>query len=122
MRRLLPFALTGLLMGCGENEVDKAARLEREANHDLLIAAQVAVESQLRDPSSAVFENVNVYRSADGAKRVCGFVNSNNAFGGKTGPKAFVASESAAFIAEGENEIPVLAVVATACTEIQPSS
>lgn len=56
-----------------------------------------AVRNSLRDPSSAKFQNVKVYRPLPGQDTpiVCGEVNSKNAFGGMTGFQGFIASGDA---------------------------
>lgn len=52
--------------------------------------AKDAIKGRLKDPESAQFMNVKVYRSAVPA--VCGEVNAKNGFGGYTGYKRFVSN------------------------------
>lgn len=73
-------------------------RASTQRLRELRVDARLAVEAQLRDPSSAEFTDLAVYRGADGSERVCGYVNSNNGFGGKAGPKPFVAGNGKAAI------------------------
>lgn len=47
------------------------------------------VRKLLRDPASAEFTGVGVSRKS-GNPAICGYVNSNNGMGGKTGPQRFV--------------------------------
>ena len=55
------------------------------------VVAENLVKEQLRDPASAEFSGLSVYPgSADKPTIICGYVNSANAFGGKTGPQRFV--------------------------------
>jgi hypothetical protein len=55
-----------------------------------------AVRRGLRDPSSAVFRNVKIYRPLPNRNTpvVCGEVNSKNGFGGMTGYQGFIGSGS----------------------------
>jgi hypothetical protein len=84
----------------------EAARQERaSALQDEMWAATTkdAVRRGLRNPSSAVFRNVNVYRPLPDRDTpvVCGEVNSENGFGGMSGFQGFIGSGS------GEN-FPVI--------------
>lgn len=49
--------------------------------------AEQRVRAQLRDPDSARFHAVQVYRGTGGA---CGYVNAKNGLGGYAGPTHFV--------------------------------
>lgn len=113
MRVVIAVAAALVLTGC-------AADPEVQANEELEVAARARVLDQLRDPSSAEFSEVAVYVGADGQKRVCGYVNANNAFGGKTGRKRFIAGATEAFLAEGENEMAVLEAATQACVTPAP--
>lgn len=66
------------------------ARPAGPSDSDLRVAAQMAVEANLRDPGSAEFRNVVVVRG-DSSTAVCGEVNAKNGFGGYTGYTSFVA-------------------------------
>lgn len=52
--------------------------------------AMQSVKAKLRDPGSAKFRNVKVYRNAAGAKIICGEVNSANGLGGMSGYQPFM--------------------------------
>jgi hypothetical protein len=79
--RLAILILTALILpACSIDETD-AFMDKREAKKKI---ARV-----LRDPDSAEFRNVNLFQM-DRGPMVCGEVNSNNAFGGKTGFQRFL--------------------------------
>lgn len=71
---------TLLLAGCGSQDIEKAKK---------------AVASRLKDPESANFRNVEIYRD-NGSVTVCGEVNSKNGFGGY--------GEYSRFMWDGEGE------------------
>ena len=58
------------------------------SNALLLIRAQRQVKSLLRDPDSARFSGMTVYRAP--AEVVCGYVTSRNGFGGMSGEQRFI--------------------------------
>ena len=62
--------------------------------------ARQQVAAQLKDPASAQFRNVrsSTLRETD----VCGEVNAKNSFGGYTGFKRFIVTDSGAFL-EGQS-------------------
>ena len=74
-RALTITALTGLLAGCGQQDI---------------AGAQATVKSQLIDPGSATFQNVVVFNRKE-ATVVCGEVNGKNRFGGYAGYRKFAA-------------------------------
>lgn len=51
--------------------------------------AKKAVSALLKDPGSAVFQNMYLGRPDNGSKVVCGAVNAKNSFGGYGGNSAF---------------------------------
>lgn len=61
----------------------------RTPQSDLLFEARRAVESQLKDSSSAEFKEIGVYQSDDGSLTACGNVNGKNSFGAMAGYKRF---------------------------------
>lgn len=68
-----------------------AATVLSACEGNTLYAAEDLVKAQLRDPSSADFDDVKVYENADGGKSVvCGHVNSRNALGGMAGSQRFI--------------------------------
>lgn len=84
-------ALIGLCVALSANAAFASDRSQWDGI--ALSKAQEAVKEQLRDPGSAQFKNVFVFRpaSAGGAPQaVCGEVNSKNGFGGYGGYTLFV--------------------------------
>lgn len=65
-----------------EQKVRDEASIQQGAE----MAAKAAVLSELRDPSSAVFEQVELLSNGV----VCGYVNARNGFGGYTGSQPFM--------------------------------
>jgi hypothetical protein len=55
-----------------------------------LATLQREVAEQLRDPPTVRFRNIHIAHGADGKDRVCGDVNSRNAFAGYSGFLPFV--------------------------------
>lgn len=91
------FAVLIVLAGCG------SSKTEQETEDDgLIIDARMAVEDQLRDPSSAQFSGVIVSR-VSGLPVVCGLVNARNGFGGYVGARPFIFTGDGALIASPEN-------------------
>lgn len=64
------------------------------------VLSKYKIEERLKDPDSAVFRNVSVYRhpKSDGGYVFCGEVNAKNGFGGMVGYERFVATPIAAVI------------------------
>lgn len=89
LKPILTFLLCIGFSGCGSGEIEKG---------------KDAIKHQLRDPSSAEFRNVFISVKADGVQAACGEVNSNNAFGGKTGFKRFVADGRVFAVLEKAND------------------
>ena len=83
MRLLFAVIFTSLLFGC----------------NDPASEAKKAVRYELRDPESAEFRDIRIYE--DG-KLICGEVNANNAYGGKSGFKGFVYDDGQASLEESE--------------------
>ena len=64
------------------------------------VGAKDLIKSKLRDPDSAVFDQVRVSRKS-GHPIACGTVNSKNGFGGMTGAQRFISNGATlAFIEE----------------------
>ncbi len=68
-----------------------AAKHDEQKQDTWIAISKTAVKNRLRDPKSAEFKDV-YFKSYDSTPMVCGTVNSNNGFGGKTGFQRFVAS------------------------------
>jgi hypothetical protein len=73
------------LSACEETPQDKREKFEIHYE----AVAQVAVKDRLRDPSSAQFNNEAVFIFSR-KPVVCGDVNANNGFGGKSGSQRFI--------------------------------
>lgn len=86
-RRVAGLALAGAVVvaGCGESEADRDARI--------MFAHQERVKAQLRDPGSAQFRAVRLYKTMD-PPVVCGEVNAKNGFGAYMGFTRFVSRGS----------------------------
>ena len=67
---------------------------------DAAYGAKSAVTRQLKDPGSAEFQNVNVYKQKDGTYLVCGEVNARNSFGAMPGYTRFISPKGAIAILE----------------------
>lgn len=76
-------------------------RVQDRLGYDSYIVTRTkdGVRARLRDPASATFINVHV-GMVQGAKVVCGYVNSNNALGGKVGPQRFIGLGETVFLEE----------------------
>lgn len=88
--RVAVLALLGALAACGGSSAPR-----EPDDITLIVFGQEEVKKLLRDPSSAEFSNVRVSRKA-GVPAICGYVNSNNGFGGKTGPQRFISGGATA--------------------------
>jgi len=65
-----------------------AAVVDFKRARDLIMAAKLDVVRSLRDPASAIFDDV--FYSKKNGEAVCGHVNAKNGFGGHTGMEPFV--------------------------------
>lgn len=84
MKRLIGMTSAMLLCSCsGTSEPSKPSDASLE------VFAQGEIKQRLKDPESARFSNVSVYRGGS-ATAVCGYVNSRNSFGGMTGQQRFI--------------------------------
>lgn len=69
---------------------------EAKASDSMIISTTMNdIRARLKDPDSADFSNMDVSRRGSTVV-VCGFVNANNSFGGKTGRERFIVSGLAA--------------------------
>ncbi|MDO9470956.1 MAG: hypothetical protein Q7J23_09615 [Nitrosomonas sp.] len=78
------------------------------ANESIITDAQEAIKSQLKDPYSAVFDDIYLGKAENGAPVVCGTVNAKNSYGGYTGRKKFYYLDAAPrpiLSIEGESSI-----------------
>lgn len=76
--RKVAVVVGSVILGCG-------CSASQPGEPASFIAAKTAVKRQLRDPDSAMFEDLRV----NGRRIVCGMVNSRNAFGGYAGRTGF---------------------------------
>lgn len=81
----------------------------------LLSRIKTAVGSELKDPHSAVYSEMTVFKS-DGKTNVCGFVNAKNSFGGYVGKTRF-------FFVDGTEPSAVLnpVLVESMCQSMTPA-
>lgn len=59
------------------------------ASEDLIAEAKQAIGKTLKDPYSAVYEDIYMGKAAHGNPVVCGTLNAKNAYGAYTGRKRF---------------------------------
>lgn len=71
------------------------------------------VRSALKDPGSALFEDV---RAANGAGLVCGRVNAKNSYGGYAGFKIFLSNEGQVFIDNGS--LSINSMIRSECSKL----
>jgi hypothetical protein len=69
---------------------------------DLLEKAKQSVGKSLKDPYSAVYENITLGKAADGSPVVCGTVNAKNSYGAYGGRKRFYYVKNISEIDEGK--------------------
>lgn len=79
------------------------------------VAAEIAVERQLRDPKSAEYGTVLVRDLGGGDVVVCGQVNARNAFGGYVGQRPFLYEHGVATILDTSNARSFGKVFAARC-------
>ena len=91
---MIRIALLGLtlcsLASCAPPEPTKEEQTIEEA--------KASVRAKLRDPESALFENVRLSPKDPLELTVCGTVNAKNGFGGYVGRKPFVVIYGSAYI------------------------
>jgi hypothetical protein len=90
--------------GCSSEPEPKFANGKTEIEN--IVAAQMAVEAQLRDPKSAEWGTI-VVREKDGITSVCGMVNAKNGFGGYAGERPFVYSGGIALLMSDDSQVAV---------------
>lgn len=61
--------------------------------------AKDAVKASLKDPDSAQFSSMTIFKNAGGIT-VCGLVNAKNGFGGYSGRTPFIVSPMAVFLGD----------------------
>ena len=88
----LIFAIS--LTGCSSSQDSIVAD-----DAEIIEGARSTLRDTLKDPSSAEFRNEKV-GFYEGRAVVCGEVNSNNSFGGKTGFQRYVAANASAVVTE----------------------
>lgn len=84
------FACFVALYFCGSLRPDDPKMSNGKDEIENRVAAEIAVERQLRDPKSAQYGTVTVRDFGNGDVIVCGQVNGKNAFGGYVGERPFV--------------------------------
>lgn len=68
----------------------------------LVAKAKTAITRDLKDPESAKFRDIGIYKSATGkgGVSVCGEINAKNSYGAYAGYRGFVANEDLAYVQE----------------------
>lgn len=96
--------ISPLSFGCGgptapNGRVDQAVPNAVELS-EFAVLSKYRLKERLRDPDSAAYRNVRIYRhpKSDGGFVFCGEVNARNGFGGMAGFERFVASPTHAVI------------------------
>lgn len=82
-------------------------------NYSAMVAkAKSAVSQDFKDPESARFRNLGIYKSTTGkgGVSVCGEVNAKNAFGAYVGYRRFVANDDFDEIEEDTESVMVTAL------------
>lgn len=75
------------------------------SEEDAVLKAKDVIRQELKDPSSAQFQNMQV-KSYSNGKVICGEVNGKNSYGGYVGFKKFVASPRSATLLSTGNRFP----------------
>ena len=84
------FAATGLITFFWSELVELVPWAGSHNQRALIDEARAAVQSSLRDPSSAQFFDEEIYGTRTAIRTVCGNVNARNGFGGDTGKSIFI--------------------------------
>ncbi len=81
------------LAACASTGISPASKIVAGAPYTLTEADKEAVKKGvigvLKDPTSALFGDMQATKSVDGVVTVCGYVNGKNAYGGYVGDKPF---------------------------------
>lgn len=80
----------------------------------MMSKAKAVVSHESKDPESAKFRNLGIYRSKTGKPDpyVCGEVNDKNSYGAYVGYKRFVVADGIADIDEGDELVMITALCA----------
>lgn len=84
------------LIGCSRQDADVPT------DGSYIVAAKNVIKTQLRNSSSAEFSGLKTSKVDGKVIAVCGSVNAENAFGGMTGSKRFIAGGGGVVAIEGE--------------------
>lgn len=90
-------------------------------NYSAMVAkAKAVVSHDFKDPESAKFRNLGIYRSKTGKPEpyVCGEVNAKNSYGAYVGYKRFVVADGIADIDEGDDPVMITALCAVLIKKI----
>ena len=83
---------------------EKKAQQEKWFGAETIVAAEQAVEGELKDADAAQFRDVRANYTEEFGVVACGRVNSKNSLGGYTGFKRFVSNGKSAII-EGRDNV-----------------
>lgn len=105
------------------NEGSSQVAVKSEAKKDdtpvrpdisVIVDAERYIRSQLKDPESAKFRNVDAYFTKDGDTVACGEVNAKNSFGAYEGYKWFIGTGNNVLF-DGDTEKKFVDVVKELC-------
>jgi hypothetical protein len=109
------------LFGCDEAPKPKTAdEIRAEFRDQVKTVLQVNLRQVLKDPDSAKYSDLVLYRDQSGDDdlaghySLCGYVNAKNGFGGYSGPQGFVSS---AFFKKGDDESGPLSALPTVAVD-----
>lgn len=106
-----------VFLGLWGYDVYKVSSIESQRLDAIEQAKHKGIElakSVLKDPASALFEDV---RAADGTSGVCGRVNAKNSYGGYTGFKLFFSSDGQVYI-DSDPLSPISLKITSECTKL----
>ena len=84
---------------------DQSSAPARESDEEIIDLALSKVKATLRDPNSAEFSEIAVYRPATMKPFVCGIFNARNGFGGMAGRQKFIVQGDDSFTEEDDKVI-----------------
>lgn len=83
--------ITDITESASTSRATRPQQTVEQSNSAWIAEMQIRVKAQLKDPDGAQFRDTYVSRKM-GVPLVCGHVNANNSYGGKTGFQRFAAA------------------------------
>lgn len=90
--------------GLPTTAAEKKAQQEKWFGAETIMAAELAVRAELKDPDAAKFRDVRASYTEDFGVVACGRVNAKNEFGGYTGFRRFVFGDERVIL-EGRDNV-----------------